>query len=384
MRLILQFGVHTASEGHTGSATGDRPTIAISMGDPAGIGPEVLVAALADERRRKSARFLVHGSDMLMHEAAELLGVHPYWWRARFDPDQLPAGASVHEVLVLEDPPGEGASAGLDTLTRREASAASGASSFEWVERAIACAKRAAEHPLHADGIVTAPINKHAWTLAGRGKWPGHTELLASRLGAKVSRMLFVSPKLKVILTSGHLPLMDLRNVLTIGQVFDTIDLGHRAMVDLGIAMPRIAVCGLNPHAGEHGRFGDEEQRLIEPAIRLAEQQGMRVEGPFPGDTIFNAAVAGRYDLVVAMYHDQGLIPVKLLGFDSAVNCTVGLPTVRTSPDHGTAYDIAWKGKANPGSMAAAIDLAVRMARERRARCAEAKATTRSAREPRA
>jgi 4-hydroxythreonine-4-phosphate dehydrogenase len=155
---------------------------------------------------------------------------------------------------------------------------------------------------------------------------------------------------------------MDVRNVLTIGKVYDPIDLGHQFCRQLGIAKPRIAVCGLNPHAGENGMFGDEESRIIRPAVDAARRVGIDAHGPFPGDTVFIGAAAGDWDLVVAMYHDQGLIPVKLLGWDKAVNVTVGLPIVRTSPDHGTAFDIAGQGRASEGSMKAAIELAARLA----------------------
>jgi len=217
------------------------------------------------------------------------------------------------------------------------------------------------------DGIVTAPISKEAWALAGKGKYPGHTELLATRFNVKRTRMMFHSPTMRVALVTAHVPLMEIRNVLTIGRVFDTIDLAHEALIEEGTKRARIAVCGLNPHAGEGGLLGDEEERLITPAIELARRAGIDAHGPFPGDTIFCEAVDGRYDMVVAMYHDQGLIPVKLLEFDSAVNMTAGLPIVRTSPDHGTAYDIAGANRANPGSMGSAIDLAVTMATNRSA-----------------
>jgi 4-hydroxythreonine-4-phosphate dehydrogenase len=213
--------------------------------------------------------------------------------------------------------------------------------------------------------MVTGPISKHAWhlagPLAGRGRFPGHTEMLQSRYHAKRVVMMFRAPKFCVSLATAHVPLMDVRDVMTIGRVYDAIDLGAEGCRRLGIAEPRIAVCGLNPHAGEAGLMGDEESRLIEPAIQVAVEQGLRVRGPFPGDTIFGRALAGEFDLVVAMYHDQGLIPVKLLDRDASVNITMGLPTVRTSPDHGTAFDIAGKGRAEAGSMIAAIDTAVRM-----------------------
>jgi 4-hydroxythreonine-4-phosphate dehydrogenase len=195
-------------------------------------------------------------------------------------------------------------------------------------------------------------------------RWPGHTELLAARCKAAHHTMLFESPRLRVALATAHLPLMDVRNVLTIGRVFDPIELGAAHCRRLGIDRPRVAVCGLNPHASENGLFGDEERRIIRPAIDMARSNGIDAHGPFPGDTIFIDAAAGKWDLVVAMYHDQGLIPVKLLGFDRAVNVTVGLGMVRTSPDHGTAFGIAGRNAASPNSMKAAIELAVRMARQ--------------------
>jgi 4-phospho-D-threonate 3-dehydrogenase / 4-phospho-D-erythronate 3-dehydrogenase len=259
-------------------------------------------------------------------------------------------------VVVLDYPvPGVGWS--------RQHSRTQGELSYRLVEDAVAAAKRPVGDPLRVDAIVTGPISKQAWKLAGHGQFPGHTELLAARFGGKRHGMMFVSPVLRVILATAHIPLMDIRNALTIGKVFDAIDLGHQACLRLGIPRPRIAVCGLNPHAGEGGMLGDEDQRLIEPAIRAAVEGGMDARGPFPADTIFNAAVKGEFDLVVAMYHDQGLIPLKLLARDSAVNVTVGLPVIRTSPDHGTAFDIAGRNKADPGSMRAAIELAISMAR---------------------
>jgi 4-hydroxythreonine-4-phosphate dehydrogenase len=243
----------------------------------------------------------------------------------------------------------------------REANRAQGELSFRLVEDAIVDAKRSIGDELRVDAVVTGPISKLAWQMAGRAQYPGHTELFATRVGAKRFGMLFVSPRLRVMLTTIHLPLMDIRNVLTIGKVFDAIDLGNEAVKRMGVNRPRVAVCGLNPHAGEGGLLGDEETRIIEPAIRAASEQGIDARGPFPGDTIFNAAVKGEHDLVVAMYHDQGLIPLKLLDRDRAVNITVGLPVVRTSPDHGTAFDIAGKNRADPGSMRAAVEAAAEM-----------------------
>jgi 4-hydroxythreonine-4-phosphate dehydrogenase len=253
------------------------------------------------------------------------------------------------------------------TYALRQASKAGGQASKAFVEQGISDAMGQNGDARFIDALVTGPISKQSWSLAGF-KWPGHTELLAHRTKAKRCVMMFVSPRLRVALATTHLPLMKLRDVLTIGRVFDPIDLGHAACRELGIEEPRIAVLGLNPHAGEAGQFGDEEQRLIEPAMDVARQAGIDVHGPFSADTLFIDAASGEYDLVVAMYHDQGLIPVKLLGWDKTVNWTFGLPIIRTSPDHGTAFNIAGKNKASAGSMTAAIELAAQLAERRIAR----------------
>lgn len=350
----------------------NRPVVAISTGDPLGIGPEVTVKALAQSERRRSARFLLYGFNGPLLAAAERAGIDPYWWRIRRGSDLLDSASSQDVVLIDADPGPRDPDAPplpadplpADPLPGPTRSG--GAASFRFVEDAIAAAMPASGRPPDAHAIVTAPISKQAWSLAGK-RFPGHTELLAARFAAKRTRMMFVAPQLRVILATTHIPLASVRDALTIGRVYDTIEIGAGSCIELGIASPRIAVCGLNPHAGERGLFGDEESRLIEPAIKLARENGIDATGPWPADTIYNSAVRGAYDLVVAMYHDQGLIPVKLLAFDKAVNATVGLPTVRTSPDHGAAYDIAGKNLADPGSMAAAIDLAVRLAQGRRA-----------------
>lgn len=338
------------------SARAARPTLAVSMGDPLGIGPEVIVKALADPAMRRAARHLIFGLGSSMARAADAAGVEPFWWRVRRGSKALDAAGAQDVVLIDADDQPEAEE--CDRAGPGRSTRAGGALSFQFVEDAIQAARTGEGG---ASAIVTAPISKAGWSLAGRGRWAGHTELLASRFGAKRTRMMFVAPELRVILATGHIALMDLRNVLTIGRVHETIDLGREACVRLGIERPRIAVAGLNPHAGEEGLFGDEEARVIGPAIELAQGQGLDVEGPLPGDTVFNAAVRGRYDLVVAMYHDQGLIPVKLLAFDRAVNCTVGLPVVRTSPDHGVAFDIAGRSAADDGSMRAALGLAARL-----------------------
>lgn len=209
--------------------------------------------------------------------------------------------------------------------------------------------------------IVTAPLSKTSLKMAGFS-WPGHTEMLADLTGTKDFRMMFVSPKLKVILVTIHQALKTVSPSLSAAKVFGSIALGRKTLRALGLNTPKIAVAGLNPHAGEGGMFGDEEKTHIEPAIRRARRQGWSVDGPFPPDTMFLPDQIKKYDLFVCLYHDQGLIPLKMTAFDQAVNVTVGLPFYRTSPDHGTAFDIAGRGIADPKSFLAAYRLAVRLA----------------------
>jgi 4-hydroxythreonine-4-phosphate dehydrogenase len=333
------------------------------MGDPLGIGPEIIVKALRDPVLRRRARWLVYGAAEAVCQAADLAEIEPYWMRVQHDSVAAETAIGAGMVVMDYDELGAAVSPGsVPTCATR----AGGEASFRFVEDAIRDAKREVGDALHLDGVVTGPICKRAWAMAGRGKYPGHTELFATRLGARRCAMMFVAPELRVTLVTTHVPINELRNILTIGRIFDPIDLTHEACVEMGVARPRIAVCGLNPHAGEGGLFGDEEERLIEPAIRMAVTAGMDVLGPFAADTVFGRAVRGEFDAVVAMYHDQGLIPVKLLAWDRAVNVTIGLSTVRTSPDHGTAFDIAGKNRADVGSMRAALELAVDMVRARR------------------
>jgi 4-hydroxythreonine-4-phosphate dehydrogenase len=341
-----------------------RPTLAVSMGDPLGIGPEIIVKALADRALRRRARFHIYGSSAALDAAALAAGITPFWWRVVHNSEAV-AVAMHHDVLVLDYPEFDADDSTAPPAppgpTRR-----GGLASFRFVEDAIAAALLPADHPRHAHALVTAPISKTSWHLANHRSFPGHTELLAHRFHAKRHAMLFVGPSLRVVLVTIHIPLMSVRDQLTVGRVFDAIDLAHAACRGLGIGHPRLAVCGLNPHAGEGGLLGDEDQRIITPAVELAVRKGVNAAGPFPADTLFSAAAApprghGRFDCVVAMYHDQGLIPVKLLDGLEAVNVTVGLPTIRTSPAHGTAFDIAGRNAADPASMRAAIELAIEM-----------------------
>lgn len=338
-----------------------RPVIGITMGDPAGVGPEVIVKALADPQVRSLARFVIFGMNELMSYAADLAEIDPFWWRLQHDSPRAVFDL-VHEVVVLDYDEYSILGPAVHRPTKQ-----GGQASLHFLDDAIAAALRPSSTTGAIDAIVTGPICKESWALTGC-RLPGHTELLAARTKTKRVAMMFEAPQFRVALATVHMPLMDVRNVLTIGRVFDPIDLGHEACIRLGISRPRIAVCGLNPHASENGQFGDEERRVIRPAIEMAMNQGMDVAGPFPADTIFHDALAGKYDLVVAMYHDQGLIPVKLVAFDNAVNMTLGLPILRTSPDHGTAFDIVGKNRANAGSMKSAIRLAARLTTDQRRR----------------
>lgn len=321
------------------------------MGDPLGIGPEVLVKALAVLKERARAAFVLIGASDPLERAAKTCGIPVFWTRH----DVWPSAPAPGAVVLSHDQ----RSACPDGPPR--ATAAGGAQSFRWVDEGIAACLSG-----RAAALVTAPINKEAWALAGHGAFPGHTELLEARCRTHKpdaqARMMFVAPDLRVMLVTTHQPLSSVSGSVTEQRVLDTIVLAHTCCLRLGVARPRVAVCGLNPHASEHGLFGDEEARAIEPAIRSARRAGIDATGPHPGDTVFGAALRGRFDIVVAMYHDQGLIPVKLLAFDRAVNVTVGLPIIRTSPDHGTAYDIAGRGEADPGSMLAALELAEHLA----------------------
>ncbi|MDX2199553.1 MAG: 4-hydroxythreonine-4-phosphate dehydrogenase PdxA [Phycisphaerae bacterium] len=342
------------------SMTIHKPLIGITIGDPLGVGPEVVVKALADASLRSRARFLIFGAQDPLEFAADLAEITPYWWREPFD--QV---GDVRTGVLLADfddlPPMR-----VGPNDAHEADANAGRASFRFLDEALRLAAAG-----RIDAIVTGPICKESWVMAGH-KYAGHTELLAYRFGERRVTMSFIADDLRVALASDHVPLFDLRNRFTIGLVHQPIDLLHQALRDdFGIASPHIGVLGLNPHAGEGGLLGDEEQRIIEPAIAIARSRDIRVSGPIPADTAFIPDALKKYDGIVAMYHDQGLIPVKMLAFDRAVNLTLGLPIVRTSPDHGTAFDIAGRNRARPGSMRAAISLAIDLAERRRAASGE-------------
>lgn len=324
------------------------------MGDPLGIGPEVLVKALADNELRNRARFVVFGFHDVLEYAADQAEINPFWWREPYEHGpRVQTGVLVADFDHIRAPR-------LNSI--HEPDVVAGEASFQFVEEGIRHLRDGS-----IDGLVTGPISKQAWNLAGR-RFGGHTDLLAQRFNTKRVTMAFSAGTLRVALASTHIPLFELRNRFTIGLVYQPIDLLSRALREwFGIERPRIAVLGLNPHAGEGGLMGDEEERVIEPAIAMARSGGgCTITGPIPADTAFTPDVIDRFDGFVAMYHDQGLIPVKTRAFHEAVNVTLGLDAIRTSPDHGTAFNIAGRGVANPSSTRAALNLAIDLARARR------------------
>src|SRR3989442_5910292 len=284
-----------------------QPRIAITVGDPAGIGPELAAKAAADPRVRAECDPIVYGPEDGRRFAPGVLAAE--------------AGQAAHDTIV----------------------------------RAVRDAQRGAVH-----AIATAPVNKLAFAQAGL-PWKGHTDLLAHLTGTSRAAMMFWSAPLKVVLATVHVPLAEVPRALTRELLDDIITLTSRELPLFGLAAPRLAMAGLNPHAGEGGVLGDEEQRVIGPAVEAARGRGININGPFPGDTVFVRAARGEFDCVVACYHDQGLIPVKLAAFGQAVNVTLGLPIVRTSVDHGTAFDIAGQDKADASSMIEAVVLAARL-----------------------
>ena len=340
-------------ETNTNNSINDQPVIGITMGDAAGIGPEIVVKALADPQIRRLAKFVVFGMNEQLCYAADAAEIEPFWGRHQ------------HEKISREYPY-KVVVADYDEYSVpswiRGPSKPAGEASMRFCTDAIDAAMDGI-----IDGVVTAPISKRSWHLAG-AEWPGHTEMLAERCKSPRKVMMFVAGPLRVALATIHEALFEVRHKFTIGCVFEPIDLLNDALREyFDIENPKIGVAGLNPHAGEEGQFGDEEQRIISPAIALGRHHGINCQGPFSADTLFLRAARGEFDGVVAMYHDQGMIPVKLVGFEKAVNVTIGIPIVRTSPCHGTAFDIAGQNVANPSSMKTAILTAIHMVKTKKA-----------------
>jgi 4-hydroxythreonine-4-phosphate dehydrogenase len=338
------------TNGHNSIA--EQMVIGITMGDAAGIGPEIIVKALADPAIRKAAKFIIFGMNEQLCYVADAAEIEPFWGRHQ------------HEKISREYPY-KVVVADYDEYSVpswvTKPSKLAGEASIRFCLDAIDAARAGI-----IDAVVTAPISKKSWNLAD-GDWPGHTEMFAACCKSPRKAMMFTAGPLKVALATIHEALFEVRHKFTIGCVFEPIDLLNDALKQyFGIEHPKIGVAALNPHASEEGQFGDEERRIISPAILLAQEQRINCLGPFSADTLFLRAVQGEFDGVVAMYHDQGMIPIKMLDFEHAVNITIGIPIIRTSPAHGTAFDIAGRNLANPASMKSAITTAIQMAKTKK------------------
>ncbi|MBF0329864.1 MAG: 4-hydroxythreonine-4-phosphate dehydrogenase PdxA [Nitrospirae bacterium] len=304
----------------------EKKKIAITLGDPAGIGSEIVLKSVLSEEVCGICMPVFIGDAALIDSAAELLGLSIN----RFE--LVKTNAITDRSFLKNKPSAEG-----------------GRAAVSYIKKAVELASAK-----EVDAIVTAPITKESLKMAGY-KWPGHTEMLAELTATKDYAMMLCGGPLNVVLVTIHTAIKNVPAMITKDSVLRTVMLANKASQMMGIKEPQIAVAGLNPHAGESGMFGDEEQNGIIPAVEEAQRIGIPVSGPYPPDTLFHRAYKKEFDIVVCMYHDQGLIPLKMIAFDKGVNVTIGLPFVRTSPDHGTAYDIAWKGIANPSSMIEAI-----------------------------
>lgn len=329
-----------------------RPLIGITMGDPAGIGPEILIKTLEEQEITCSCRPVIIGDYTVLNKAIETLNSsltllsinHPNQFSDICHGVNLIQASHLGPGAILANPPTP------ETGKAMEA----------YIIKGVDLA-RAKE----IQAMVTCPITKTGLKAAG-SRFHGHTELIAHRTQTHNFAMMMAGSRLKVVLATIHIPLARVPETLTLDGILRTIDLTHDALTArFGIKRPRLAVAGLNPHAGEASMFGEEEETLICPAVAAAQKKGYEIAGPLPPDTVFHHAIQGRFDAVVCMYHDQGLIPFKLIHFKDGVNTTLGLPIIRTSVDHGTAYDIAWTGKADPSSLKEAVKMAVLQANNR-------------------
>jgi 4-hydroxythreonine-4-phosphate dehydrogenase len=338
------------------NSEGYKPLVGITLGDPAGVGPEIVVKALSSKHVSKCCRPLVIGDLLSVKETINLV-------RGRVeaqgikDPKDGNYEAGVINVIDLKN---------IDRarLAYGKADKMSGQASLEFIDKAIDLALQG-----EVDAIVTAPINKESIHLAGC-RFPGHTEIFADRTHVKEYSSMIAVGSFRVMHVTLHTSLREAVRDISEHGILKSIRLAHNSLLELGINNPRIAVPGLNPHSGDNGLFGDEEQKIITPAIQRARLEGLNVDGPVSPDTVFIKARGGKYDVVIALYHDQGHIPAKLIGWEwseamdqwtkmRGVSIVLGLPLIRTNPDHGTAYDIAGKGIANPEAIIEAINLAV-------------------------
>ncbi len=324
-----------------------HPLVAVTMGDPAGIGPEIIAKTFAEPGFPVENRAVVIGDERIMKHAMDLLNLN-LSVNAVSDPAEGRFEPGTVDLISASELP--------DDLPFGELGGRAGAAAFEYVRYATGLAQEG-----RVAAVATAPLNKEAMH-AGGHKYPGHTEILAELTGTKDYAMMLVAEDLRVIHISTHVSLREAIDRVRPERELTVIRLARDALTKLGVSEPRIAVAGLNPHAGENGLFGTEDAERIRPAVERAREEGIEASGPWPADTVFSRARKGDFDMVVVQYHDQGHIPIKLMGFESGVNVTVGLPFFRTSVDHGTAFDIAGTGKADHTSMRAALDLARKLA----------------------
>lgn len=331
------------------TSASDKPAIAITMGDPCGIGPEVVVKALSDQRVYASCRPLVVGNIYAMQRAVELTGL-PLRINESNDPGDAGRDDRVVDVLDIKnlDP---------EDITVGQISPACGKAAMEWVTKAGELALSGA-----VAGLATAPLNKEAASLAGYQSI-GHMELLQELSEAKIVATMLMAKNLRVVHLSTHRSLRIACDYVKQDRIIDFLQLTHDSFVKWGFQSPRIGAAALNPHGSDGGLLGNEEAEEIAPAVQAARERGINVTGPVPADIIFHQAIQGQYDVVLAMFHDQGHIPVKVYGFEESITANLGLPFVRTSVDHGTAFDIAGKGIASEASMLEAIRLAVGLAK---------------------
>lgn len=328
-----------------------RPILGLTMGDPAGIGPEICLRALREPAVLERCVPVLFGDVTVLSRVAQMAEIAPVECR-------IATVLELEEMLEIDEPLVVDCRAiEAEKIAPGVVSAECGKAGYVYIEQAIRAALSE-----KIDGVVTAPIHKESLNLSGV-KFPGHTEIFTALTGAKRSCMMLYSSKLTVSMVTTHVGYYEVPKKLSVERVLGVIELTAEAMRQLLQREPNLGVCGLNPHAGEHGLFGDhEEEHFVEPAVKLARQRGIRTDGPLVPDAAFTAGQRKKYDAIVTLYHDQGHIPFKMLAFDTGVNITLGLPIIRTSVDHGTAFDIAWQGKAQATSLYSAIEVAAGLA----------------------
>jgi 4-phospho-D-threonate 3-dehydrogenase / 4-phospho-D-erythronate 3-dehydrogenase len=325
-----------------------KPSIAITMGDPSGVGPEIIVKSLSDQNIYENCRPFVVGDLKILKRALDVTNIN-LDLNSISNPEEAKCEYGTIDIIDLD--------LVSEDLPWGQVSSEAGNAAFRYLERSIGYANEGKIH-----GICTAPLNKEALHKAGH-IYPGHTEILAELTNTKDYAMMLSAPGLRVIHVTTHVGIIDAVNRINVDRQYTVIKLAHETLQKAGIKSPRIAVCGINPHAGENGLFGNgEEEEKIIPAVEKAQAEGIEVQGPLPADTLFFRARRGDFDIVVAQYHDQGHGPIKVLGLEAGVNITVGLPIIRTSVDHGTAFDIAGKNIADELSLKEAIRMAIDLA----------------------